>query len=117
VKAESFVVPEYIEARQMKEATKDLYAYEYVFYTSESRSHELNHYQVEFSPWRTKVGGDLILAIRRLHLKKCTRSFEVTSILSYFAGTSDAKTTVYEFNFFYNFGQNSTDALNEHWYT
>jgi hypothetical protein len=34
VKAESFVVPEYIEARQMKEATKDLYAYEYVFYRS-----------------------------------------------------------------------------------
>jgi hypothetical protein len=105
----------------MKEGTKDLYSYEYVFYTSEARSHELNHYQFEFpGTWRTKVGGDLILAIRGLHLKKTTRSFELSSTLSYFAGATDDKADIYVFAFVYNFGQFSTIAdmitsLNTQW--
>jgi hypothetical protein len=103
----------------MKDATKDLSAYEYVFYTSEARSHELNHYQFEFpGTWRTKVGSDLILAVRGLHLKKCTRSFQLSSILNYYA--TDTAFLAYTFEFCYAFGSNSTIAdmlieLNSQW--
>jgi hypothetical protein len=103
----------------MKEATRDLYPYEYVFYTSRARSHEGNHYEFEFpGSWRTKTGGDLILAIRGIHLKKATRSFELKNEL--YDYTNNPTTHVFSFEFTYAFGQNSTIAdmlteLNAQW--
>jgi hypothetical protein len=86
VAAESYVDPMFLEARAMKEATKDLESYEYVFYTSKAKSHRkgTNEYEFEYpGSWRTKTGKECIFGIRSLYVKKAVRTldFQVRGLL------------------------------------
>jgi hypothetical protein len=77
VAAESYVDPAFLEARAMKEATRDLESYEYVFYTSKAKSHRkgTNQYEFEYpGSWRTKTGKECIFGIRSLYVKKAVRT-------------------------------------------
>jgi hypothetical protein len=83
VATEAFVDADYVQARAMKEATRDLHSYEHVFYTSKARPHVKgkNTYEFEFpGSWRTKSGHECILGIRALYLKKTTRILSFMTI-------------------------------------
>jgi hypothetical protein len=84
VEAQSYVVPEIVQARSVKSGTRDLICYEHAYYTSQARNHVAgtNEYQFEYEgSWRTRT-GELVFGVRGLYLKKCpARVFSVITKL------------------------------------
>jgi hypothetical protein len=123
VAAESYINDGILEARAMKEATRDMESYEYVFYTSKARSHikGTNEYEFEYpGSWRTKTGKDCVLGIRALYLKLAPRAFGIKCTLSKYSKDNPKGTAVGDFTFNFTYINSSMSAmiedLNAQWY-
>jgi hypothetical protein len=132
VATENFMQPEVLESRLEKFNNRDFESYEYVFYTNRCKGWNedaetsvvkghvkgTNQYLFEFpGSWRTKSGGELIIAIRSLQLKTVARQLR----LSLNVNLRDEETT---YRHLINLYYTSTDTsyfllqrLNDQWQT